>query len=85
VSGADLFSWVITVLVAATTVGFVLYLDGLRRLPLGERPRTPVYDRLGRQIGTAENPDYHLNPGTGPSTGAGTVERNEDADGGSDQ
>jgi hypothetical protein len=85
VSGAEAFSWVVTILVALTTVGFVLYLEGLRRLPLGERPRTPIYDRLGRQIGMAENPDYHLNPGTGPGTGAGTEDGDEDRNGGSDQ
>ncbi len=66
---ADLLSWSISALVAATLVAFAVYLVGLRALPLDRRPLTAVYDRLGRQIGVAENPDYHENPGTEASEG----------------
>ena len=62
---AEILSWLITLVVVAVLAAFVVYLLGLRRLPLGERPRTAVYDRFGRQIGVAENPDYHVSPGTG--------------------
>jgi hypothetical protein len=61
---AEVISWLITVVVLAILAAFVLYLFGLTRLPLGERPRTAVYDRFGRQMGVAENPDYHVSPGT---------------------
>ncbi len=62
---AEIISWLVTGLVVTILVAFVVYLVGLRRIPLGERPRTAVYDRLGRLIGVAENPDYHVSPGTG--------------------
>ncbi len=62
-SWTDLTSWLITAIVVATLLAFVGYLLGLRALPLEERPRTPIYDRLGKQIGVSENPDYHVNPG----------------------
>ena len=42
-------------------------LIGLRRLPMGARPRTPSYNRLGEFIGLTENPDYHENPGEDPA------------------
>ena len=62
---ADIVSWLITGVVVAVLAAFVVYLLGIRHLPLGQRPRTAVYDRLGRMIGVAENPDYHVSPGTG--------------------
>ncbi len=62
---AEVISWVLTALVGAILAAFLIYLVGLRRIPLGERPRTAVYDRFGRLIGFDENPDYHVSPGTG--------------------
>ncbi|MBX6343250.1 MAG: hypothetical protein IRY97_12380 [Thermomicrobiaceae bacterium] len=59
----DVAAWLVTALVVALLVAFVLALLSLREIPLGERPRTPLYDRLGRQIAVTENPDYHENPG----------------------
>ncbi len=59
----DVMSWAITVIVLAILSGFLLYVIGLRALPTNTRPTTPVYDRLGKEIGVAENPDYHVNPG----------------------
>lgn len=61
----------ITLLVALTLATFVWALLSLRRLPLGERPRTPTYDRFGREIGEMENPDFHENPGEDASQEAG--------------
>ncbi len=62
-SMTDLLSWGITAVVALILAGFVLYVVGLRAIPTDKRPTTPVYDRLGREIDVAENPDYHVNPG----------------------
>ena len=66
---SGLISWLISALVAVLLVGFVFYLVGLRRLPMGTRPRTPSYNRLGEFIGLTENPDYHENPGEDPAKG----------------
>ena len=56
-------SWGITVLVVVILITFAVALVGINRLPLGERPKTPVFDRFGCEEGVAANPDYHENPG----------------------
>lgn len=56
-------SWLITALVVLILVTFAIALVGINRLPLGERPKTAVFDRFGREEGVAANPDYHENPG----------------------
>jgi hypothetical protein len=56
-------SWTITLLVVGILITFAIYLVGLRRLPLADRPRTPTFDRFGQFLGYAENPDYRENPG----------------------
>lgn len=56
-------SWTITVLVVVLLVTLVFALVSLRRIPLGKRPKTPTFDRLGRLVGMSENPDYHVGPG----------------------
>jgi hypothetical protein len=60
---SQVFSWVVTLLVAIVIGAFAWYLVSLRHLPTTERPRTRTFDRLGRFIGERENPDYHENPG----------------------
>ena len=64
---SGLISWLVSALVALLLVGFVFYLVGLRGLPMGTRPRTPSYNRLGEFIELTENPDYHENPGEDPA------------------
>jgi hypothetical protein len=59
-------AWAITFIVALILVTFAVALVGINRLPLGERPKTPIYDRFGRPEGEAANPDYHENPGESP-------------------
>lgn len=56
-------SWIITLLVIGLLAAFVWALISLRRIPLGERPKTRIFDRFGHVIGDSENPDYHENPG----------------------
>lgn len=63
-------SWLITATVVVTLVPFAIALVAIMRLPLGERPETPIYDRLGRPEGEAANPDYHENPGEPPMPGS---------------
>lgn len=71
----ELLSWLITILVAALLLTFAGALLSLRRLPLGRRPTTNIYDRLGRPIGRTENPDYHENPGENAAAGPDTPPR----------
>lgn len=61
-----ILAWAITVIVVLILVTFAVALVGINRLPLGERPKTPIYDRFGRPEGEAANPDYHENPGEPP-------------------
>lgn len=63
---SDVVSWAATVVVIALTLAFIAALISLRRIPLAERPKTRIFDRLGRPIGRTENPDYHVNPGEQP-------------------
>jgi hypothetical protein len=63
----DILAAVITVFVLVLIAAFALALVSMARLPLGERPVTRTYDRLGRYIGRTENPDFHVNPGEDPS------------------
>jgi hypothetical protein len=60
---SDLLAGLITILLVLWLTAFVLALLSLRTLPLGERPRTPTYDRYGALLGQRENPDYHEQPG----------------------
>lgn len=76
---SDLLSWLITAVVVATLLGFVLYAFGLRALPTDNRPTTPIYDRLGREIGETENPDYRVNPGEDPPEDAPSVHLQNDS------
>ena len=49
------------VILGATTmsvVAFGLYVVALAKLPVNERPKVPILDRFGRQIGMFENPGY---------------------------
>lgn len=59
----DVLSWAITALVVVLLLSFLAALLSLRRVPVGERPRTRTYDRLGRVIDVVENPDFHEQPG----------------------
>lgn len=61
-----IISWAISATVAMTLLSFVVYLVGLRRLPIQHRPKTPTYNRFGQIIGETENPDFHVNPGEDP-------------------
>jgi len=56
-------SWAIAALVMVLLVAFAWAVVSYRALPTIERPRTRTFDRLGRFIALAENPDYHENPG----------------------
>jgi hypothetical protein len=56
-------AWAVTAIVVAVLATFVAATYSLHRLPTNRRPHTPKFDRLGRQIGLAENPDYRENPG----------------------
>jgi hypothetical protein len=60
---SEITSWLISGLVVLLLVTFIWALISLRQLPLGQRPRTRTYNRLGQLMGVAENPDYHENPG----------------------
>jgi hypothetical protein len=60
-------SWAIGAVVTITLIAFVVYLIGLRDLPMGHRPKTPTYNRLGQIVGLTENPDFHVNPGEEPN------------------
>ncbi len=73
---ANFIAWAISALVGATLLTFVVYLRGLLALPTGHRPRTPMYDRLGREVNETENPDFHVNPGAKEQAGP-TPERTE--------
>lgn len=61
-----LVSWVVTGMTLLLIVSFCFALISLRHTPLAHRPKTPIYDRLGRPIGMTENPDFHVNPGEDP-------------------
>jgi regulator of protease activity HflC (stomatin/prohibitin superfamily) len=63
----EIVSWTATVIVVALIAAFIVALFSLRQMPLAKRPVTPIFDRLGRQIGMTENPDYHANPGEDPA------------------
>ncbi|HEX5572376.1 MAG TPA: hypothetical protein VFX31_13365 [Ktedonobacterales bacterium] len=58
----EFVDWLITILVVALVVVYLWYMVSLRRQPDRRRPRTEVYDRLGRPIAMQQNPDYHVNP-----------------------
>ena len=60
---SEITSWLISGLVVLLLVTFIWVLISLRQLPLGQRPRTRTYNRLGQLMGVTENPDYHENPG----------------------
>lgn len=55
--------WAITVLNVAIVVTWIIYLRAAGRRSFKQRPLAPAYDRFGRFLGLAENPDYHVNPG----------------------
>jgi hypothetical protein len=63
----EVVSWTVTAAVFALIVAFAAALISLRRIPLAERPKTRIFDRLGQPIGLTENPDYHVNPGETPN------------------
>lgn len=58
----EFVDWLITLLVVALVVAYLCYLASLTRQPDQRRPRTEVYDRLGRPLAKQVNPDYHVNP-----------------------
>ncbi|HEX2910466.1 MAG TPA: hypothetical protein VH186_06625 [Chloroflexia bacterium] len=60
----EIVSWSVTILVIILLVATLIYLYGLLKLPLFQRPKTPTYDRFGDFIGETQNPDYHVMPGT---------------------
>lgn len=60
---AAVIAWTITALVILLLLAFIGSLISTLAMPAGERPRTRTYDRFGRVMGLAENPDYHENPG----------------------
>lgn len=49
---------VIAILSVLSIFFFLVYVAGLLRMPTGFRPKTPVYNRYGEQIGTMENPGF---------------------------
>lgn len=59
----EMLAWSVTALVVALVVSFAAALLSWRRIPVGERPRTRTFDRFGRLVGVAENPDFHEQPG----------------------
>lgn len=63
----EALSWIATGIVLALAAALVVALLSLRHVPLAERPKTQIYDRVGHPIGMTENPDYHANPGEDPS------------------
>jgi hypothetical protein len=63
----EIVSWLATAIVIVLTAGFTVALISMRQMPLARRPKTPIFDRLGRQIGNTENPDFHANPGEDPA------------------
>ena len=71
----EIVSWLATAVVVCLIPAVLAAVASLRRVPLAERPETPIFDRLGRQIGITEKPDYHVDPGEdsrdGPDQGAG--------------
>lgn len=69
----EAMSWAITALVVVLLAAFVGFVVGISKIPMGRRPRTTTYDRLGRPIGRTENPDFHANPGEDPGGGPDTV------------
>ena len=75
----DALSWLISVVVVAILACFLVYIVGLRALPTDKRPTTPVYDRLGREIGLTQNPDFHVNPGEDPRAEPPSTPRPDDA------
>jgi hypothetical protein len=49
------------VILGATTMSvlaFALYVVAMAKLPADERPKVPILDRFGRQIGMFENPGF---------------------------
>ncbi len=49
------------IIVAATTlsvVAFGVYAVAMRKLPVDRRPKVPVLDRFGKEIGVFENPGF---------------------------
>ena len=61
-----LVSWVVTGMTLLLIVSFCFALLSLCHTSLAHRPKTPIYDQLGRPIGMTENPDFHVNPGEDP-------------------
>lgn len=59
-------SWLITILVTLAVAGWIIYSVGVQCMPGGERPLVEQFDRLGRPLGEAEAPDYHIMPGVRP-------------------
>lgn len=49
---------VIAALSVLSILFYLVYVAGMIRMPTGFRPKTPVYNRYGEQIGTMENPGY---------------------------
>jgi len=64
---SEILSLVIAGVVIVIIVAFIVFIIGLREIPMGERPKTPTYNRLGQVIGETENPDFHVNPGEAPN------------------
>jgi hypothetical protein len=71
-------AWTITALVVVLLLTFVGSLISTLTMPAGERPRTRTYDRFGRVMGFAENPDYHDNPGEDSAAMPSTIPRNHE-------
>jgi hypothetical protein len=53
---------VLPIIIATTVIlsilAFLLYVVGSLRLPTGERPKTPTYDRFGELIALEPNPGF---------------------------
>ncbi len=53
-----ILQYVILSMTTMSAVAFGVYLVAMHRLPVKARPKVPVLDRFGIEIGTFENPGF---------------------------
>jgi hypothetical protein len=49
---------IITVVAVLSILFFLIYVAGELRMPTGERPKTPTFNRYGDSLPPRENPGY---------------------------
>lgn len=54
----QLVETVITAVAVLSILFFLIYVVGILRLPTGQRPETPVFNRFGDPLPPAQNPGY---------------------------